>query len=688
MERLVVARKSVHVGGQQLLLLVPKSGWSAPTELPDLRKHKRIALDTENRDNGLALKVGPGWATRNGHVCGLGIAWKTRLGYAGGYYPTKHPETPDQFTKDQIKRWLEDHIKAGVRFAFQNAPYDWGWIWCEFGVRPPDGSQIDDVGAMAMMIDENRTWAGGYSLDGLCEWQGLPGKDESLLEEAAAAYGYHGEDEVKSNLWRLPAHYVGPYGEADPIQTLRLADKLDPLLDKEDLRKAYQLECDLIPMTVTMRMRGIRVDTDYAEQAIVKLRKERDVVLRELSDKLGHTTGLDEIRSWRFMAKACDAHGVKYPTTAKGQPSFKKEWTRKHPHWLPRLSDRAEALEMMASKFMQGFILDYSHADAGGQSRLHATINQFLTEDGGTRSHRFSYADPALQQAPSRDEEFADMFRGALLPEEGEYWDSLDYSQQEYRLIVHYGEVHKCTRASEAADKYRTDPRTDFHTMVSEMTGLERKPAKDTNFAKAFGAGVPKFATMISKSVEEAEAIYRQYDEEMPFVSELAKKCTAAANQKGYILLIDGARSHFDLWEPADKKYQYDEKGKYVGPKHLAAAKLEERWEGQRLRRAYTHKAMNRKIQGSAARMTKLAMRECWRAGHVPLLQMHDELAFSHHSERQGVECQEIMVNAVKLTVPVVVDMEWGKSWGTAKYTFADMVKKFKTAATKRRKKS
>lgn len=627
------------------------------------------------------MKVGPGWATGNGHVCGLGIAWKTKLGYAGGYFPIRHPETPDQFSKDQIARWLKDHIAAGVRFAFQNAPYDWGWIWHEFGVQPPERDQTDDVGAMAMMIDENRTWAGGYSLDGLCEWQGLPGKDESLLREAAAAYGYEGESEIKSNLWRMPARYVGPYGEADPIQTLQLADKLDPLLDKEDLRPAYQLECDLIPMTVSMRKSGVRVDIDYAEQAIVKLRRDRDMVLRELSDKLGHTTEIEHVRSWQFMAKACDEHGVKYPRTAKGQPSFGKEWTRKHPHWLPRLADRANVLEMMASKFMQGFILDFAH-----NGRLHATINQFLTEDGGTRSHRFSYSDPALQQAPSRDDEFADMFRGALVPEEGEYWCALDYSQQEYRMIVHYAERHKCTRAEEAGGKYRADPRTDFHTMVAEMTGLERKPAKDTNFAKAFGAGVPKFALMIGKSVEEAEAIYRQYDEEMPFVSELSKKCTAAANQKGYILLIDGARSHFDLWEPADQKYLYDDSGKYIGPKTLAQAKQVERWDGVRLRRAYTHKAMNRKIQGSAARMTKLAMRDCFWAGYVPLLQMHDELDFSFATEAQGRECQELMVNAVKLTVPVVVDFEWGRSWGTAKDSFADMIKKQKKV-TKRAKK-
>ena len=270
------------------------------------------------------------------------------------------------------------------------------------------------------------------------------------------------------------------------------------------------------------------------------------------------------------------------------------------------------------------------------------------------------------------------MFRGSLLPEEGELWCALDYSQQEYRLIVHYADKYECTRASEAAEKYRRDPRTDFHMMVSEMTGLERKPAKDTNFAKAFGAGVPKFALMIGKTVEEAQEIYEQYDEEMPFVSELAQVCTNGANRKGYIMLIDGARSHFDLWEPRERSKQFDENGKFIGPKHEREARALAYWEGEKLRRAYTHKAMNRKIQGSAARMTKLAMRDCWRAGHVPLLQMHDELDFSFGSERQGLECQKLMTEAVELRVPVVVDLEWGQSWGTAKDSYAEAIKKSK----------
>jgi DNA polymerase I-like protein with 3'-5' exonuclease and polymerase domains len=645
-------KKQVHVGGQQLPLLTPKADWTQPTELPDLRRQKLIAVDTENRDAGLAAKVGPGWYNRNGHVAGVGLAWKG----GSNYFPIAHPETPNQFEHDNFKQWFLDHQRAGCRFVFHNGPYDVGWLDADLGVPPPPEGQIDDTVAMATIVDENRY---SYELDTLCRIYGLPGKDEFLLREAAAAYGY--EDSVKENLWRLPARYVGAYGAADAEQTLLLAGKLREVIDREDTGEAYQLECDLIPMVHAMRKRGIRVNVDYVEQSIVKLHKARDEVLKDLSDKLGRTVHIDLIRQNKFMTETCDHLKVSYPRTKTGMGSFTKDWTRKHEHWFPRLTAKAEQLEDMAEKFMTGFLKNFT-----SNGRIHASINQFRSDDGGTRSHRFSYSNPPLQQAPSRDEEFMEMFRGAFEPEPGEKWGALDYSQQEYRLIVHYAEVHKCTRASEAADKYRADPRTDFHTMVAEMTGLDRKPAKDTNFAKAFGAGVAKFALMIGKSKEEAQAIYDQYDEEMPFVSELAEKCAAAANKKGYILLIDGARSHFDLWEARERGENYDERGKYLGPVPLAEAQV--RWEGLRLRRAYTHKAMNRKIQGSAARQTKMAMRECWREGIVPLIQMHDELGFSFADQVPARRAEEIMRDVVKLRVPVVVDAEFGPSWGQAKH--------------------
>ena len=95
-----------------------------------------------------------------------------------------------------------------------------------------------------------------------------------------------------------------------------------------------------------------------------------------------------------------------------------------------------------------------------------------------------------------------------FLPEEGEVWAGCDASQQEFRIAVHYAAMHNVPKTNIALDRYRADPDTDFHAFAAQLTGLERKHAKNVNFAKIYGAGVRKFAAMIGKPESEAKAIY------------------------------------------------------------------------------------------------------------------------------------------------------------------------------------
>ena len=96
-------------------------------------------------------------------------------------------------------------------------------------------------------------------------------------------------------------------------------------------------------------------------------------------------------------------------------------------------------------------------------------------------------------------------------------------------------------------------------------------------------------------------------------------------------------------------------------------------WYRRGIRRADTHKAMNALIQGSAARHTKLWMRACWREGIVPLLQMHDALDCSVSSPEQAERVAQFGREAVTLEVPMQVDLKFGRSWGDAKHTWAEL---------------
>ena len=194
----------------------------------------------------------------------------------------------------------------------------------------------------------------------------------------------------------MPARYVGPYAEADAANTLALFESLDPVLDTEGTRDAYRLECDLLPMVLEMRLRGVRIDTAAAERARDLLVQKRDTTLAELSDKLGARVDIADIGRTRWLAETFDSHGISYPLTEKGAPSFtagSTGWMHKHPHWLPQLIVKADKAQNAAVKFLENYIL--GHAVNG---RIHAEVHPHRSDEGGTRSLRFSYSNPPLQR--------------------------------------------------------------------------------------------------------------------------------------------------------------------------------------------------------------------------------------------------------------------------------------------------
>jgi len=646
------------------------SNWKPPSELPDLRNVDIVALDTETKDAGIRAERGSAWPWGDGYVCGVSVAYRAGDAARSHYFPLRHPDSQN-FDREPFLRWLKDLVASDVRIVTQNGLYDWGWLRADAGIVMPPSERLEEIGALATLVDENRR---SYSLDALCAWRGFPGKDEALLLEGCAALGLvngHKRFRPQGHIWQLPAHYVGSYAEADAANTLALYESLRPILDEEGTYDAYRLEVDLLPMVLEMRRRGIRIDIAAAEHARDLILKKRDVALAELSEKLGAPTGMDEINSPIWKTKTFDAHKVVYPRTEKGNGSFrggKLGWMGKHPHWLPQLIATADKYDHAGEMFLNGHIL--GHVING---RIHGEVNPHRSEDGsGTKSFRFSYTNPPLQQMPSRDKELGPLIRSVFLPEEGEVWAKPDVSQQEFRLLVHYALTCKLPGAQAAAERYQNDINADIHQIAADMTGLPRGDAKNVNFAKIYGAGKVKFAEMISKPANEAAAIYAQYDERFPFVSKLSARCKDDAERCGYTGLYDGARRHWNLWEAANVF------AKGAGPCSREEALQRSHdsshpWHHRQLRRHKTYTALNALIQGSAARHTKLWMRDCWREGIVPLLQLHDSLDCSVSSREQGELVARLGCEAVKLTVPMRVDLKFGRSWGDATHTWEEL---------------
>ncbi len=451
-------------------------------------------------------------------------------------------------------------------------------------------------------------------------------------------------------MWSLPAKYVGPYAEQDAVLTLRLWKTLGKRIEAEGLQKIFDLECDLIPLLIEMRWRGVRIDTARAEQASEQMSKKEQQLLVEIKRRFGINV---DIWASASIQKAFDSNDLWYPHTEKGAPSFQGPWLEAHDHDLPKMIVEARRINKARTTFIEGAILEYSH-----HGRIHAEAHPLKNDGGGTVTGRFSYSNPNLQQVPARDPEIGKLIRSLFIPEEGATWGVFDYSQQEPRITVHYSSLLGLEGAADAVNAYSNEG-ADFHQIVADMAGIPRKQAKNINLGLTYGMGREKLIKELGLESDEAGKLLDLYHSRVPFIRGIQNMCTRMAEQRGYITTLGGRKCHFDLWEPVG--YLHGEKHAPL-PREEAVDKY-----GSNLKRSFTYKALNKLIQGSAADMTKLAMRDLWKEGLVPHIGIHDELDYSIFNKEQSDMVIDRMVNCVDLKVPLVVDYETGINWGEAK---------------------
>ena len=290
------------------------------------------------------------------------------------------------------------------------------------------------------------------------------------------------------------------------------------------------------------------------------------------------------------------------------------------------------------------------------KGRIHAEINQLRSDNGGTVSGRLSMSNPNLQQLPARNKEFGPLIRGLFLPEEGYKWGSFDYSQQEPRLVVHYASsIGEGYEGSQELVEAYANADADFHQTVADLVGIDRKQAKTIGLGLMYGMGKNKLANMLGLGFDEASALIGKFNRRAPFVKMLSDRCMKKANEEGVIRTKLGRKCRFEMWEPRDFGIHTPETFENASAKYGA----------NNIKRAFTYKALNRLIQGSAADQTKQAIVACVDLGYLPLLQIHDELCFNV-LEDDVKKIVRAMEDCVKLNVPSVVDVAIGDDFGSA----------------------
>ena len=613
----------------QVPLFKPQTEWTPPTEFPDLSKYNEIAIDLETKDPDL-IKMGSGAVTQRGEVVGIAVAvkgWK-------GYFPIGH-EGGGNMDKRMVLKWFQAVLNTDADKIFHNAMYDVCWIR-SLGLTL-QGKIIDTMIASAL-VDENQM---RYDLTSCARRYTGQGKDEAALYEAAKSWGV----DAKAEMYKLPAMYVGDYAEKDAEITLELWQELKKEIIHQDISSIFNLETELFPCLVDMRFLGVRVDVEGAQQ----LKQQLVAQEKELLHKIKKETQVDvQIWAARSIEKVFQKLSLPYERTAKtSSPSFTKNFLSNHPHPLVKLITQAREINKAHTTFIDT-ILKHSH-----KGRIHAEINQLRSDNGGTVTGRFSYSNPNLQQIPARNKDLGPRIRSLFIPEEGHTWGCFDYNQQEPRLVVHYASLQNLMGIDEVLESYQKGE-ADFHSIVSEMAGIPRSQAKTINLGLFYGMGKNKLQAELGTNKQDAEDLFTKYHSRVPFVKQLMNAVMQRAQESGRIRTLLGRLCRFHLWEP-------NQFGIHKPLPHEAA--LAEHGPG--IKRAYTYKALNKLIQGSAADMTKKAMIELYKEGITPHIQVHDELDISVSDNSDKIK--EIMEHAVNLEVPNKVDYEHGINWGSIK---------------------
>lgn len=629
---------------------IPDTGWKPPQNFPDLSSAKRIAIDVETHDPNLE-SMGPGCYRGECELVGVSIG--TDDGWRG-YYPIAHADSSN-FDKQAVLSWLKTELgRSNQEKVGANLYYDLDVLGCE-GV--PVAGIKRDVQIAEPLLDENLY---EYNLESLAQRYLGEGKvEDAMVRWARAAFGCP-ENKVKRYMKEIPASLAGPYAEGDVDLPLRILDLQERRLEQQGLTALFDLESRLIDPLLRMRQTGAPIDATRAQQVSDVLNSRYKAAI----DRMGGAYHNDKT----YMQKVFDREGVDYPRTGKGNASFRKQWLEHTDHWLCKAVVEARKYEKMRGTFLEGYLGKHNV-----NGRIHCQFHQLRGDQYGTVSGRFSSSNPNLQNIPSRDPELGPLIRSLFIPEAGKRWWKRDWSQIEYRLIVHFAAARAYEGAREAMQRYIDDKSTDFHQVVADIVGLKRNEAKHINFGIAYGQGAALLAINLGVDIDTAKELLGRVRANAPFITKLNEWCMNEVQREGEILTLMKRRRRFNLWEQrnAPSSTNYND----VEAVRLPKAEAEKRWGPQGIRRAGSHKGLNAMIQGSAADIMKKAMVDIWDAGIFDVLPIHltvhDELDGSVGDSKEELEAlaelHHIMEHCVPLSIPLLAEGGIGDSWGALK---------------------
>jgi DNA polymerase I-like protein with 3'-5' exonuclease and polymerase domains len=539
----------------------------------------------------------------------------------------------------------------------------------------------------ASVLNENEM---RYSLDSLSKKYLKDSKYKFDLQQKTLEWSGGMVKDPMSNMHKLPASVVKEYAKQDVALTLKLWNLFNKELDKvlhtkEDgeqktCRKIFELETKLFPCLVDMKFKGVKIDVQKAIHFGKRLEKRRDNLINIIKKR---TTVDLQIWAAASIKKLLNQQKITdYKKTPKsGMPQLPKDFLTKHSNRFLRMIAKARECDKAKNTFVDG-LLGFVH-----EGRIHADINQIRSDQGGTVTGRFSMSNPNLQQIPAKGF-IGKKMREMFLPEENCVWGSFDYSQQEPRIVVHYA-IKLGEPGTDSLEEEFNKKNADFHQIVADMANISRSQAKTINLGLFYGMGKMKLQKELGLDKEKAKELFADYHKKVPFVKLLSQDLIEFAQENKLLFTLHDRFCRFDRYEETNRKWnpklgKFDEVPLLTRKEALKEferkfRKADKKCQGRDLTKkeweyftnyyvpAFTYKALNRLIQGSAADMTKKAMVDLYEKGILPHIQIHDELCISIDNDSTARKIQKVMEDAITLEIKNKVNYKKGLNWGSIK---------------------
>ena len=465
----------------------------------------------------------------------------------------------------------------------------------------------------------------GYSLEECAKRHGVAvKKGAELYAEMARRFGGLPDSKQMQHFHKMAGDdpLVVVYATGDGTSTLQIWEKQQAVLDRDDLRQVWRLECDLLPYLARMHHRGLKIDPAYAEQVVVDV----DTAIKESQKQF--TPGFNA-RSPKEVEQLYRRNGYTdslFDHTKAGAISFTEKWLQTNEIGEAILSVRR--LEKARDSFIAPLI--DTHNIAG---RVHPVLNQSKSDTYGVAGARLSCSEPNMQAFPKRNMDVGRVVRRLVVPDEGMVIEEADAKQQEPRLFTHFSEEPALVEG------YRNGT-MDMHDRAASVLGLDREVAKRLGMGMLTMMSVPTLAVHMKCDEDTARSMHRSFlYDAFPMIKVLQDTAISVFSRRGYVKTILGRRAYCD------------------NPR-------------------FAYRGVSRLIQNTGGDHIKMCMlRACQYEDAHPemqiLLSIHDSLLWQRdpaHSPAELIRVIENVANEMELVIPIPFGLGSGSDWARASY--------------------